>query len=106
MQKLVSLSNQSASWTSLVFDYKSAELLNLNFALVVTSASWTLPTLNMNIMTSTDNINWSSAVSFTEATTITTWEVKNLLISWKLIRFDYVIAWTLPVFDFEIYVNE
>ena len=106
MQKIVSLSNKTTSWTSLVFDYLSSELLNLDFALVVKAKSWTNPTLNMDIMTSTDNLTWTSAVSFTEATTVTTWEIKNLLLSWKLIRFDYVIAWTLPSFSFEIYVNE
>ena len=106
MQKIVTLNDQIASWTSLVFDYLSAELLNLDFCLIVKAKSWTNPTLNMDIMTSDDNLTWASAVSFTEATTVTTWEIKNLLTPWKLIRFDYVIAWTLPSFSFEIYVNE
>ena len=106
MKKLASLNNQTASWTSLVFDYTNHELINFDFALVVTSTSWTDETLNVDIMTSSDNLDWGTSTSFTEVTDVTTWEIKNLLTTWKLIRFDYTIAWTLPSFNFEIYVTE
>jgi hypothetical protein len=77
------------------------------FAVHVSLASGTTPTLDMEIEYSVDGTNWFSATTaqtFTQMTTTATWQDKTVTLAGPLWRFNYTIGGGSPSFTFEVWV--